>query len=357
MESPSSHARPPRFDGVQALRCLAVLLVVWTHAKHVGGLDHVFWMNNYVGSVGVDIFFVISGFVISLSAQSLNYDAPRFLFNRITRVVPLYWLTALPLIAMGWRKGTLDWNGVLTTFTFLPLLDFDTFHAPTNAFGWTLSFEFWFYVCFAAGLALFRSRGAWVLCSVLFAGALLVAGFYKGSYFLPKFLFCPLIFEFFAGVAIHRFMHLLHRRSVVPCTVAAVALFAYLCTTGHPGDYVQDAGDSAHRALLWGGVGFFAVAAAVAAEQSGFTRWPAWMVKGGEYSFSMYLIQPYSLWLAKNLGNVLGLGAWSMAALFVAASVVGGALMSIYIEMPLMRLARGLRKRPAVAPVGKPTAA
>src|ERR1700675_3528856 len=95
--------------GVQALRAIAALMVVLVHSIYLWHTrilhepDPRYWMN---GAAGVDIFFVISGLVMTLSLPGMSrfkHKARVFLWRRITRIVPLYWfattLKAVLLVA------------------------------------------------------------------------------------------------------------------------------------------------------------------------------------------------------------------------------------------------------------------
>ena len=76
---------------LQYLRGLAATLVVFHHALATDlTIAHGAW--GKVGSWGVDIFFVISGFIIWRSAQGRPFSARGFLFRRVVRIFPLWWL-------------------------------------------------------------------------------------------------------------------------------------------------------------------------------------------------------------------------------------------------------------------------
>jgi hypothetical protein len=126
---------PANFLTIQALRAVAALLVVLLHAFETWGervdstAPGVNWEN---GAAGVDIFFIISGFVMVISSQRL-VDRPgawrTFLQHRVIRIVPLYWLLTtvkiLAVLALGGvvlRTG-LDFNFVAGSYLFLPVTD------------------------------------------------------------------------------------------------------------------------------------------------------------------------------------------------------------------------------------------
>ena len=78
---------------VQYLRAVAALLVVFHHARQFPGFKDA--VGTGVGSAGVDMFFVISGFVMAVTAGRRNYPAFRFLARRGLRIIPLYWSMTL----------------------------------------------------------------------------------------------------------------------------------------------------------------------------------------------------------------------------------------------------------------------
>ena len=74
---------------IQVLRAVASLLVVHAHAA-AGGLG-LSWVG---GANGVDLFFVISGFIIAYVA---SIDSDQFMARRLVRIVPIYWVSTLAL--------------------------------------------------------------------------------------------------------------------------------------------------------------------------------------------------------------------------------------------------------------------
>src|SRR6266702_1631140 len=101
MSSFSAKSSPIKLGGLQALRAIAVILVVYFHVSkavydyHGAATDTLLYRLHGIGNAGVDIFFVISGFIMAYTrkdnAAGLR-DARVFITRRIERVVPLYWL-------------------------------------------------------------------------------------------------------------------------------------------------------------------------------------------------------------------------------------------------------------------------
>ena len=146
---------------VQALRALAALAVATYHALQWadGGFE--------VGRAGVDVFFVISGFIMWHVTAGRDVDPGDFLWRRLTRVAPLYWLATLGVlgVALVWpaflpevRPG---WTHLALSLAFIPHLDPRGLPFPTLPPGWTLDYEALFYLIFAGALP------AVALCAVL----------------------------------------------------------------------------------------------------------------------------------------------------------------------------------------------
>ncbi|MBY0143632.1 acyltransferase, partial [Methylorubrum populi] len=181
---------------MQGLRALAALMVVVHHAQNEAmilagrtGTDFV-PRHGLPWPAGVDIFFVISGFIIVHAAAPL-YGRPgargRFVAHRIARLVPLYWLVTGLYLALGLAAPALlsgeggppDAARILASFLFWPMARPDGAVLPLYGLGWTLNYEMAFYALFALGLG-FSRRGAvaWLsaaLALVVLAGRLLPA--------------------------------------------------------------------------------------------------------------------------------------------------------------------------------------
>ena len=161
----NSGERPAKSDrllSLQALRAAAALLVVWVHAidaaEQFPAFPHqsdFFHLENF-GACGVDIFFVISGFIVSLVAARAATQAhvggwiaaKRFLKRRITRIFPLYWLLTCAIVLEGeLGRFKVDWPSVawLPTLFLLPSRHYPA-DFPIHVLGWSLMFEIYFYV-------------------------------------------------------------------------------------------------------------------------------------------------------------------------------------------------------------------
>src|SRR5262249_8551603 len=148
----SQPARPESSSlvSIQALRAVAALLVFWGHAINAVTAEVAADFPPLYGPFGVDIFFVISGFVMVYSSERLfgRPDAPiKFFARRFVRIVPLYW--AATAILVWFVVPYASTKAVLGSLLFTPRIPSE---APLLYVGWTLIFEMFFYTVFAIAL-------------------------------------------------------------------------------------------------------------------------------------------------------------------------------------------------------------
>jgi len=202
-----------KLRSIQVLRAVAVCAVAFHHAY---GISH-HGTDARLGAAGVDLFFVISGFIM---ARIGSAKTPlQFLRARALRIFPLWWIALIPWF-LQYRPGPL-WS--ISSLSLWPVYG-GNFHLPPLIVGWSLCFEMLFYAAFAVGLAT-----RWWLPLMAFGIFLL------GSQptMLSAYLGSPLILEFVAGVAIARVPKI--ERLGLPLLVLAVVAFAR-----SPVDYYGD---------------------------------------------------------------------------------------------------------------------
>src|SRR5260370_18583400 len=163
----SQPARPGSSSlvSIQALRVIAALVVCWAHAINAVPAEVAAEFPTLYGPFGVDLFFVISGFVMVYSSEGLfgKAGAPiKFFARRLARIVPPYW--AATAILVWFVVPYASTKAVLGSLFFAP-------HVPSESpllfVGWTLIFEMFFYAVFAIAL-LAKRRLAIVACASVF---------------------------------------------------------------------------------------------------------------------------------------------------------------------------------------------
>src|SRR3984957_14335543 len=158
------------FFSIQYLRAFAALSVLFTHVLQwpLGELNFALLKT---GRLGVEVFFVISGFIMTMIAGDGGFRPGRFLSRRALRIVPAYWaatflITALALaLPSQFRTTVPTLEGLIKSLLFIPSLHPK---APLLLLGWTLDFEAFFYVVFACLFFLASELRTLALC-VLFA--------------------------------------------------------------------------------------------------------------------------------------------------------------------------------------------
>lgn len=295
-------APAPVLRNVQGLRAAAALLVVLAHASlpHVG-IEEVLapgehrWLGAfpYIGIFGVDLFFVISGFIMLVTnwnSFSKPHAGTRFFARRAIRIYPPYWLALVPILPIYFfarDKFMVSHVGVKVGFvqSILLLPQQDYFILPV---AWTLVWEMLFYVVFSQFLRLERRHLAAAL-GVWFAVELLLgAAFHGSSNFYLHFLSSPLPIEFILGAAIG----LLYKRPAMPgaLPIAALAIAATAAAwTAVSALHVTLDGTAPLRVVAFGPPAALLVYAAVALERSGMLRVPAAIAMVGDASYAIYL--------------------------------------------------------------------
>ncbi|MDB4985692.1 MAG: exoZ, partial [Myxococcaceae bacterium] len=156
VEAPEGKARR-KYLSLQYLRGLAAALVVLQHTDR-SDMSSPFGDNEFA-KCGVHVFFVISGFIMYTAAK--NERVVEFVWKRIVRIAPLYWLvTALWLTSNQLRGAPITRSGlhVVLSLLFVPHYspEFPTKLWPCLVPGWTLNLELFFYAVFGLGLAMRR---------------------------------------------------------------------------------------------------------------------------------------------------------------------------------------------------------
>ncbi len=277
------------FVTIQALRAVAALLVVVHHASMMSAkLRHTdrFWEN---GAAGVDIFFVISGFVIILSAAPLaqkQHPARTFLLRRLRRLVPMYWIVTSVELLLTFVAPTFttDLRGsplhVISSYFFWPTY-IDGGAGPILSVGWTLNFEMLFYLLVTLALALRVVPPVRFLVPVILCLAASSHWAEQGHLGILT-LASPMLLEFLYGVLIAQAV--LQGKTlgpIVSCIFIAVAPVVLFTTVMHHG---------APRCLLWGLPAAALVAGSVGLESFLAPRIPSALQELGDSSYSLYLI-------------------------------------------------------------------
>jgi exopolysaccharide production protein ExoZ len=332
---------------IQMLRGVAATLVVICHsAWHWGpSLAPFAKYLEALGFAGVDLFFVISGFVISIvahrasSGESGAKAASMFALDRIFRIYPLYWMVAATAAGLAIFVPAVTAPGVgMPVPAWWQIVTLTAPYNPVVSVAWTLCFEMFFYGMVAVILLVSgRFFRVAMLVVAAFYGAVIVLGF-DGGFFTN-----PMILDFLFGVLV--FWLVSHERIALPgvsATAGAIglALGSYLISD-HPWAHVMA------RPFYLGLPAAFLVYGTIGLERS--WQSPKLMVAIGNASYSTYLWH----WVILRVVAVLAIPVFPSIltgfTVLVALTCVG--LLSFrFIEIPIARALRALRYRPNPLP-------
>lgn len=316
----------PPLLSIQYLRAFAALMVVLYHANRWA------WRDFDIGAAGVDVFFIISGFVLWTSISERPVSPIVFLRRRLARVVPLYWLLTLLVAgaALLWPSLFFDADPtlrhVVLSLAFIQHFNPDGRPFPVISAGWSLNYEMVFYLIMTAALFLPK---VWRLCALMLGLAGVVAfGFiYRPAYFLganPMFL----QFAAGAGLAHWRLMgRLPGRRTGLVVIILALAGFVVASR--------YDLFEHLWRPLFWGLPAFLLVAGSLMVEETAPLPHIAPLRLLGDASYSIYLSHVIVTELFIRVINPW-YGVYVPAAITV--SVVVGLACHRWVERPLLQL-------------------
>jgi len=345
---------------IQGLRAVAALSVLFDHfcdmpkggvydVPNPGFLPPIWpWLQSVVnsGGHGVELFFMISGFLIPASLVR-HGSISKFMFDRILRIMPVFVVLHLALFVAGPIVGYKFFRGI-DAVGYVELFLANLFFvqdlvglpiAQQNA--WTLTYEWAFYVWFALTFAAVRHRGSWWLAAPLVVLGL-VAVFYWpiSAYFIVGMLF--------SATSIR-----------IPLAGWAGALFALLC------------GAAMYAALVlwhpfWGLLPGFLLFGMVLAPASGIASvmsMPA-LQYIGKISYSLYLVHPFVLFPLQVMGLKLvaqGYDRWLLWGSFVVLGsvmvLVASALSYRFIEVRLRRVVDSALRSTLFRPLAREEAA
>ena len=340
-------ARHPTYLGLQVLRVMAAVLVLITHSGFYASerLDRSFkyWET---GAAGVDLFFVISGFVMVYSSVNLIGDRKGWLVfsqRRVIRIVPMYWLaTTVKLVMMVLagefvlhaRFSPLD---TVMSYLFLPTRNSDGNLFPLLGVGWTLNFEMLFYMLFAVALFLrvsvFRFVGT--ILFLLATGAL----FRQNNWPAVSFYLNPIVLDFFFGMLIARACL---RGKFLPRGAAVLSVFAgLLLLLVFPVTIWHTSLAGLAAAMVIGGV---------VGLEAWLTWIPGWLIYLADASYVIYLFHPLVAPAAPMILSKLNMPYPLLSiALSICFALLAGCFIHKLVEKPVtLWLKRALEARSSV---------
>ncbi|MFS8050433.1 acyltransferase family protein [Rhizobium sp. BR 314] len=319
---------------VQYLRAIAAISVLCFHVSETYGLEF------KVGAAGVDVFFVISGFIMWITTAGKPIGPRTFMWRRLARIVPLYWIATAATFSAAALKPQFFFNtdasvdNLIASLFFLPVIKDEVLH-PVVEQGWTLSYEMFFYLIFSISLLLPEFRRLWFLITALVAASI-------SHYLLPAgyigVFTQPVILEFSAGVIVGY----LWKQGVRLSLGASIGLMVVgiLLLTSDPLSHLD-------RAVRWGVPAALLLSGAVFAERERAAPKLPFLHFLGDASYSIYVWHVLTGILTTALLLRVGVPHAAQPALIAAGSLAFAIICYLFIERPILRRMRPVRPQPA----------
>lgn len=308
------------FKSIQILRLVAALAIVFFHIPTIG-----------FGTFGVDIFFVISGFVMLLSTE---IKTKNFFLKRLIRILPIYYIFTVGVFIISWKfpflvnNTTADINHLIKSFFFIPFDKNGIGHYPILFIGWTLNYEMYFYSLFAVSLIISKRYRS--LLSTFFLSFSYILC--KDQTYLPLMVYSnSIVFEFVLGMMIYELIIVVRYRYIV-----YMSLMIFI-------------------AMFWGSISinerffYYGIPSAFAV---GFfiyffegKNMPKFLLVLGSASYAMYITHPFVIQIFSKVLNWFDSNIiFQMSASVLSFLLINLLALGIYyfIELPSIKFLRKL---------------
>jgi peptidoglycan/LPS O-acetylase OafA/YrhL len=355
---------------IQLLRALAAYAVVVCHTAAGLATCCDVRTNAAWTCAGVDVFFVISGFIMIYATRSSWRTPTAYLRDRLIRIAPTYWVGTMGMVALLWLGfhpaglRRLDVGDVLASMLFWPNVRADGQFEPVLSPGWTLNYEMFFYLLFALTLGFRSHLKSLAVLSTIFVGLSVIGWSFSSNDIYFVHFTNSIMLEFVAGMGLG-LLYLKGELSplwrslplgivLVVAGTAAIPLAAYL---GFDSD--SELGRPT-RCFAFGVPALAIVAGALILDRARVRANAAWMQRQGAasyavYVFHMFVVQP-ALKLTLRFNPIPGVLGTIIDILFVVvcAGAVGTAV-HVWLELPTTQWLKQLGRTPRGA-LGAPLA-
>lgn len=346
-----------KLQSIQILRAIAAAVVLICHLqKEIRNTIGETWLDltniEVVGQAGVDLFFVVSGFIMVYVTKNLpnnGVSAIDFMTKRIFRVVPLYWLLTFLTLGVSLVEPSvknhnhLDLSYTIGSFLFIPFPREDGHFTPMLGVGWTLNYEMMFYLLFCI-VILMRPTFRLATFVGLLVGLSLLGTIVPTS--MPQVWYWtrPIILEFLAGGLI---AHAFIRGYSMPPAFGWIAIIAGLAILVWSGT-LPDPAEYSTRFWAWGIPAALIVAGIVLSRRSIFDGLPKGLAnlleRAGDGSYSLYLVHMFVIRITTLVMSKLDLGPMPYTLVCYVVVLIGSFILAdiLYrtVEIPISKLSR-----------------
>ncbi|ESM14428.1 hypothetical protein L414_02574 [Enterobacter hormaechei subsp. hoffmannii UCICRE 3] len=282
---------------------------------------------------GVEIFFIISGFIISYSTRNIKSPSLRntasFLVKRIFRIYPVYFVILAVYVALFYRNiytgipegGALSTVNIIKSFFLIPL-DWNSL-PPYYGWGaiivsWSLAYEMYFYIVFALSMSIsikYRALIASivlvsvsVLLPVIFNGNFTIDAqryYFNGGYLLSHFGFIgnPIVFDFILGMIIAQALPLINKVKINNGIINSIAI----ALLGFSFVFWLNGISEGHGLTKSAYIAFTIVSCVIILERNSVFVFNKMLISLGTISYSLYLIHVPVIKYIELYGQTIGL--------------------------------------------------
>ena len=328
---------------LQYLRGIAAFMVICVHLRtQVERMGYAGGWPDWTAA-GVDIFFVLSGFLMWSTTVGRDQPPLEFYRRRIVRIVPLYWLLTSVVVAVmvvapqALQSVRFDWLNVIGSYLFFFTPGSSGRLEPVLVVGWTLNYEMLFYVIYGAALALPAGWRFGTTVGVIVALVCFGATTWADADPVLQRYTASIMVEFALGMVIARCWQRL------PAGRAGTGLGVLLTVAGFAGlALLWDVPTPNWRGLSCGVPAAMIVTGALLLERAGSLPHLPGMQRLGDMSYSLYLSHPIVLSAFAQVWRKLGLhllpGGWWLFCLAASAVCIAfAAVLYRWVESPLNR--------------------
>ncbi len=347
----SSAAATRKINALQALRAYAAISVMLGHGilEFHTTKGMVMPFNEFPLIAGVDIFFVLSGFVMYYTSEEM-FGRPKavleFWRRRFIRLVPLYWfftsLMVAVLLFLGNHVRSTEFNlwNVISSYLFIPSERPGGRIAPVLSLGWTLNYEVFFYFSFGL-LLLFNKRNGLICLILSYLCLIVVSSLYNFSSVPVRFWGNSIIFEFIFGVLLGTLRVRVDLQKSLSFCLAIFLLGLIILLLGCNLEVPRFVKGGLPAALM--------VYAALALPLSADRKIPGWIILLGDSSYALYLCHRFVLRIVTIFFVEVTVPAGGQIFLYVFMTLSGSVILSImvhkFIERPFLQLFSSKKRR------------
>lgn len=342
-------------ESIRTLRAIAALLVVYFHTQDmINSKVYPDYFSTGIGAVGVDIFFVISGFIMYYTSKDSfqNGESLKFLKNRAIRVIPAYYLfttiMVMLLVALPQLFGNLHFelDHVISSYLFIFSENNEGVVGTVLGVGWTLVFEVFFYGLFAVML-MFNKKFFFPGITLIFLLGNVIGLIFSTAPAWTTVFSSPIVFEFLFGCIVgYLYLKINKLNLISSVTFILLGMFGviYFTFNNYVGDYLGWA-----RVWTLGIPSALLVYGMLQFERNIKIITPRLVKEVGNSSYSLYLIHSFIL---SGFGTLVapilykqGFSVILIVVIALSLCIFGGWISFKFFELPATRFLKNISKK------------